>query len=997
VVGKTVSHYRILEKLGEGGMGVVYKSLDTKLERLVALKFLSPELTRDADAKKRFIQEAQSASALDHPNICTVHEIDETEGQTFIVMACVEGETLRQKISSGPLKLEEAVDIAIQIAQGLQEAHERGIVHRDIKSSNIMVTPKSQVKIMDFGLAKLVTGPRVTKTGATVGTAAYMSPEQAQGLAVDRRTDIWSLGVVLYEMLTGRLPFSGEYYQAVIYRILNEAPEPITSLRAGVPMELERIVGKALEKDPKRRYQQVDDFLVDLRNFSDRTLTERGAARQPAASQEQSTSAGPAFGAPGSPSDRVSGRRVRRLLIPVLIVVLAILAIAIGLRIQVGRQPAAVAEENTLAIMYFNNLAEPGDPDKLGEIATDLLITGLSESRYVQVVSSQRLYDLLKLLGREGEKSINKEVASQVATKANAKWMLTGNILQEKPEIVLTAQLVETASGKVVASHKITSNPGEKIFPVIDKLAAAVKEDLSLPSAAREEIRPPIADITSNSEEAYRYFLEGWDLTRKFYYEDARIAFRKAVALDSTLAFGYYMLSIVGDPAEREGMIAKAVEYSNHASELQRFYIRAQEAELAGEFAREVSVLKKLLERYPLEKAAYALLGNAYGGLGYPYGGLDQPEEGIQCYERAIQIDPLYKEAYNWLAYAYDATGNFDKSIWAIDKYISLAPEEANPYDSKGDLYAWNGHLEEAIASYRKALEVKPDFYGSLQKLAALYTYKREYDRAEECCERLAASSSRDARSFGRWILGAIYAYRGKLDMALQVLDEGLSADRMEKVATSPNAFKHEIKAFIYLEKKNPDLVVKEAKKYWESMNGNRSDFPTNARDEYSYLLAASGNISQAQEVAGSLKRDLAAGNKAAAQMQGYWRAVGAIELAKGNWQAAAGDFEKGLVGVPASGNPWRVLLGEAYLEMDRRAEAVDVLERVVSSYPVPGNPILAVKAHYLLGLAYEKSGWREKAVEQYQEFLEIWKEADPGISEIVDAKARLAQLKRGG
>lgn len=264
--GSTIgSKYEVIEELGRGGMGVVYKAKDTKLKRTVALKFLSPELTRDEEAKERFIHEAQTASALDHPNICTVHEIDEDEGQMFIAMAYIEGQSLREKAKAGPLKLNEALDIAIQVAQGMHEAHEKGVVHRDIKSANIMVTAKGQAKIMDFGVAKLAGQTRFTRTGTTMGTVAYMSPEQTRAEKVDYRTDIWSLGVVIYEMVTGQLPFKGDYEQAVVYSILNEEPESLTSVRTGVPMELERIVNKALIKDPAARYQHVDELAVDLR------------------------------------------------------------------------------------------------------------------------------------------------------------------------------------------------------------------------------------------------------------------------------------------------------------------------------------------------------------------------------------------------------------------------------------------------------------------------------------------------------------------------------------------------------------------------------------------------------------------------------------------------------------------------------------------------------------------------------------------------------------
>ncbi|MEE9270156.1 MAG: protein kinase, partial [Candidatus Krumholzibacteria bacterium] len=268
MIGQTISHYKILEKLGEGGMGVVYKAEDTKLKRAVALKFLSPQAVGGQEEKKRFVREAQAAAALHHPNICTVHEIDEVEGQTFIAMAYLDGQSLKEKLEARPLKFDEAVDFAMQVADGLQEAHESGVVHRDIKSSNVMVTTKGQAILMDFGLARQAEKTMITKEGASMGTVAYMSPEQADGVEVDHRTDIWSFGVMLYEMVTGQLPFKGDYDEAVIYSIKSEDPDPMTALRTGVPMELERITSKAMAKNSAERYQNVNDMLIDLRSVA---------------------------------------------------------------------------------------------------------------------------------------------------------------------------------------------------------------------------------------------------------------------------------------------------------------------------------------------------------------------------------------------------------------------------------------------------------------------------------------------------------------------------------------------------------------------------------------------------------------------------------------------------------------------------------------------------------------------------------------------------------
>ena len=271
--GGRISHYRIVDKIGEGGMGVVYKAEDTKLLRSVALKFLSPNLLGDEEVKARFIREAQAAASLNHSNICTVHEIDEFEGRTFIAMAFLEGAGLDQKIEAGPLKLSDVLDIATQTTQGLQAAHEKGIVHRDIKPSNLMITssgPKQQVTIMDFGLAQLADRSKLTRKDETMGTVGYMSPEQTYGMELDHRTDIWALGVVIYEMVTGQQPFKGHYDKAVMYSITNEPPEPITGLRTGVPMELELLVDKCLAKDRDQRYQHTDELIVDLQSLSEK-------------------------------------------------------------------------------------------------------------------------------------------------------------------------------------------------------------------------------------------------------------------------------------------------------------------------------------------------------------------------------------------------------------------------------------------------------------------------------------------------------------------------------------------------------------------------------------------------------------------------------------------------------------------------------------------------------------------------------------------------------
>jgi len=968
MIGKIISHYKILEKLGEGGMGVVYKAEDTKLKRTVALKFLPPHISESGEEKERFIHEAQSASALNHPNITTIHEIDEFEGQMFIVMEYCEGKTLKQIIEKETLSIKKVLDIGIQVCEGLTAAHKKEIVHRDIKSDNIILTPKGQVKIMDFGLAKLKGATKLTKTRSTLGTAAYMSPEQAQGEEVDSRSDIFSFGVVLYELLTGQLPFEGEHQAAIIYSIINEEPQPVARFNNQVSAKLEDMVTKALAKDKEERYQHIDDLLADLRR-------EKKSLDYVKTTQ--------------IPLEVVAPKPKKKLLpfiIPASIVFILVLLFLIlkPFQVEIVPEKGAIAKDNSLAIMYFENMVDREDKGRLGEIVTNLLITDLSESQYMNVVSSQRLYDILKLLGREGEKKIDREVATQVAIEAGAKWMLLGSILQLEPQAVLTSQLVDVKSGRVLATQRITGEPKEKIFSMVDKLTVEVKKDLSLPAQAQKEEDPQVADVTTHSPEAYRYYLEGVDYFWKAYDSEAEKSFKKALEFDSTFAMGYFWLSTVVGSLEGKELIAKAVEYSDKVSQKEKHYIKTQEATIRGNYADAIKELKKVIERYPEDKLAFLWLGAIDRNL-------RQFEEAVRYLNKAIEIDPLYKFAYNALAYTYYEMGDFEKSIWAINQYISLAPDEANPYDSRADLYAYNGKLDQAIESYKKALEIKPDFYTSLKKLGHMYLFKREYARAESCYKELVSSNDKETRSEGRTYLAFIPLYQGKLEEALEVLNYCIKADRMEQAERWMDD-KHFTRSRIYREKKNLNLALKEAERAMEiSRKVNPVPIGHN-RHYYAQLLAENDEFKKAEEVAEALKKDIEKTDQSLMHL--YWYAAGWIELTRGSLEAALSNFEK------LARNEARLYghfpLAKAYLEVGKLGEAVADFEKVLLRYDENRayNAIWAVKVHYLLELAYEKSGWNKKAIEQYEEFLDIWKDADPGIPEVEDAKERLENLR---
>ncbi len=968
--GTMISHYEITEKIGEGGMGVVYKALDTKLDRTVALKFLPPRLLSDAEARTRFEHEAKSASALNHPNITTIYEIDEVEGRAFIAMEHVEGSSLKDVIRDKPLALSDILDIAMQIGEGLGAAHEKDVIHRDVKPDNIMVTARGRAKIMDFGLAKLKGVTRLTKTGTTLGTLQYMSPEQVEGKELDRRSDIFSFGVILYEMISGRPPFKGDNEAAVIHAIINDTPEPLARYKADVPDGIERIISKALAKDREERYQDTDDLLADLRR--ERRISE---------SRE-------AIPLTGEIRERPAKKRLVRLI--ALAAVISIAAIIYFVfepfRVEVGPEREATAQENSLAIMYFENVPDPADSDRLAQMITSLLITDLSESQHMYVVSRQRLYDILKILGREDLKGIDKTVASEVAGKAGVRWMLTGDILQTEPSIVLTADISEAATGKILATQRVTGETDDDIFAVVDKLSRAIRADLSLPTAPAAEYDRGIADVTTHSPEAYRQYVEGLDYLYKHYYAEATESFKKAVEYDSTFALVYPELAFVTSGQERETYSAKALKFLDHATEKEGLWIKARVASFSGDYHGAITQMEDYARRYPESREAYLVLGMIH------HNELGESDKAIPYLKQAIAIDPYYKEAYNQLAYTYSGVGDLDNAIWAINEYIALAPGEANPYDSRGDLYAFNGNIDAALKSYRKASEIKPRF--STVREGAMYLFKREYAQAESCYKDLTVGRDKVERSAGRLGLALVPIYKGKFDEALKILDYGIGADEMEDSRGVFAAGKHRLKAAIFIEKHEFASAVEPARRCMELRREENPNAPGYAVDFYIHALSQAGKHAEAERLAAPMKNKIETDPESA--MSSDWLACGNLDRARGNTEQAITYLTRAL---ETSDYPYvhlRITLAKTYIDAGRLGEAVDLLEAALLRYDDIRSitPIASVKTHYLLGLAYEQSGWEVKAIDQYETFLDIWKNADPGIPILEDARERLVRLK---
>ncbi|MCI0697476.1 protein kinase [candidate division KSB1 bacterium] len=691
MIGQTISHYKILEKLGGGGMGVVYKAQDLKLDRFVALKFLPHHLSADDEEKKRFIHEAKAASALDHPNICTIYEIGETEdGELFIAMAFYEGETLKKKIARGPLPMEEAINIAIQVAQGLVRAHEAGITHRDIKPANIMITNRGEVKIVDFGLAKLAGRTKLTKEGATLGTVAYMSPEQARGEDVDYRTDIWSFGVVLYEMITGQLPFKGEYDQALMYSIMNVEPEPITALRTGVSMELERVVNKAMCKKPEERYQHINEIIVDLRSVQKAFVL--GASKKQLL-EVKSPRKKRAYWYGG---------------------VVGLIALLIGISFYFGLQrEEQQAKYGSIAVLPLENLS--GDPEQeyFSDGMTEALITNLAQIGALRVISRTSV-----MRYKDTKKSL-----PEIAEELKADAVVEGSVQRFENRVRITAQLIAAKTDRHLWA-KSYERDLRNVLALQNEVAQDIAREIQIKLTPQEQAR--FASARAVDPDAYAAYLKGVYLWNKWTPESLNKAityFEQAIAKDPNfapaycgLSWCYSVLGIVYLAPKKVSLQAKfylekamaldATLAENHiGSAVYHFFY-------AWDWLAAEKYLQRALELYPKYEHAHNVFGIYLAAMG-------RTDEGIAEIKRALELDPLSPIINRDLGKTYYQARRFDQAIEQSQKTLELDPNYVQAYLTIAFAYEQKKMYKEAITTLNKAR----NFAGNLPSVVAELGY----------------------------------------------------------------------------------------------------------------------------------------------------------------------------------------------------------------------------------------------------------------------------------
>lgn len=695
MIGQIISHYKILEKLGEGGMGVVYKAQDTKLDRIVALKFLPHHLTAGEADQARFVQEAKAAALLNHPNVCTIYDIKEEEGKQFIVMEYVDGKTLRRVIQSQVPNLPSAIQYATQIGEALQEAHSNGIVHRDIKSENIMINSKNQIKVMDFGLAKLKGSLKLTKASSTVGTLGYMAPEQIQGSEVDARSDLFSFGVVLFEMLTGKLPFRGEHDAALMYSILNEEPEPLQKFLPDAPAEIVHAINKALEKNPEDRYQSVAEMIVDLRRMKrDSARVSKSVAQMPIPPAATSSGERPGPSSAGRPS------RNRNLLYILIGGGVLLVALAFFLT-QPWEGKSVSAGQKTLAVLPFENI---GDPEKeyFADGITDEITSRLSRISGLGVIARSSAREYKK--STKSIKQIGEELGVNYVLMGTVRW--SGGADQRvrvNPELINANTALQTWSQAFEATY---SDAFEIQANVASEVARAL--DIQLLQQEKENLT---GKLTSNAQ-AYDYYLKGRE------YED-----RSSSKADKEIAIEQYERAIVLDPSFASAYARLAAA---HASMYWFFYDRTKDRVEKASVAAE-----KALSLAPNLSEAHEAMGWYHYHTRLDYGAA------IKEFSIALQLQPKNPDVSYGMAAVLRRQGNMSESIKYWHKVLAVNPRASEIERQLGETLTLARKYEEADQHYDNSIRLAPDNstpYG--QKALNLLLWKGDVQQAAEAMEQ---------------------------------------------------------------------------------------------------------------------------------------------------------------------------------------------------------------------------------------------------------------------